>query len=856
MKFFCKILTIAAVLSFAIGAYATKTPVKMSKKNTKYLKLKNQREFNEVSSITTSDSQPIYYPKSTRDDNYSSFSLVDSSMNGYGLIVAPTRPLDVTEDGWLMVYRQFVEYPGGFSGQLGSAYSSNGENWTTYTNLNAGGAMTGAGTPMARYPSAIMSADYPYAIWNEYTTQTGTYGGRPYYSWDQFGFGGNSWSYPEDSDPLWDPLKDLWVGSPSYSVDESGMGHFNISYSDWTRTEGPRLFTSEFVDASGQIIFGAENLIFNEQQWFVGGDDEGSFTSSPVTAFNGAGTGYVAVTAYWAGADLEASPYDNYHTMFLRKTEDHGMTWSESSNHDGTPYYTVPDDVMLRLMENYFGTGYYDECDLVEYVFSGVFMAYDFDMKVDSEGNPHFVVGVLAEGPDPVSGDNYIFPDQDGSGYYYFTIDKENLDDPGTPCDLGSENCVGSTGWKFSKVMDTQDCWGFQTPSGGSYWQTAFPSFAISEESEDHMWVVSTLFVPGEGNDPTPEDPCDYNTIYDLGTEDLVVTKTTDGGDYWWGSYNVSSTPADPSTEWDDLAENSAHVGVGATNDRVNVVYQMPKWDWNTTGDPDGPDHTCRLYAGFVEYTEEEKDYVVGDANCDSQVTIQDIIMLVQYILGQANIDCGEGNGVLGADYNEDGIISVNDVIEIVNYILTETKSKSATWVKMINNSSNLSYDSNGEVGAFDITISHDEGFDLQLTDDAMVAFSENYGKTTRMIIVLPGASELFFTDDKFEIQDIYVVSRDGDIEVIKPNQLSLSEAYPNPFNPTTSFKVSMNEEGVLNVAVYNVAGQLVDVLYNGYVASGFHQYSWNAGNQASGLYIVKASDGNRVVSQKVMLLK
>ena len=65
-----------------------------------------------------------------------------------------------------------------------------------------------------------------------------------------------------------------------------------------------------------------------------------------------------------------------------------------------------------------------------------------------------------------------------------------------------------------------------------------------------------------------------------------------------------------------------------------------------------------------------------------------------------------------------------------------------------------------------------------------------------------------------------------------------------------------MNEEGVLNVAVYNVAGQLVDVLYNGYVASGFHQYSWNAGNQASGLYIVKASDGNRVVSQKVMLLK
>ena len=856
MRFFCKILSITVVMSLAFSAYATKAPAKMTKKNTKYLKLKEQRELNEISSITTTDRQPIFYPKSTREDNYSSFSLVDSSMNGYGLIVAPTRPLDVTDNGWLMVYRQFVEYPGGFSGQLGSAYSANGENWTTYTNLNVGGGMTGVGSPMARYPSAIMAQDYPYAIWNEYTTQTGTYGGRPYYSWDQFGFGGNSWAYPEETDPLWDASKDLWVGSPSYSVDESGMGHFNISYSDWTRTEGPRLFTSEFVDGSGQIIFGAENLIFNEQQWFVGGDDEGSYTSSPVTGFNDAGVGYVAVTAYWAGADVEASIYDNYHTLFIRKSEDHGMTWSENSNHAGTPYFTVPDDVMVRVMENYFGTGYYDECDAVEYLFSGVFMAYDFDLKVDSDGNPHFVVGVLPEGPDPVSGDNYIFPGQEGSGYFYFTIDKDNLENPGTPCDLGWEDCTGSTGWKFSKVMAVDECWSFQTPSGGSYWQTAFPSFALSEENEDYMWVVSTLLVAGEGNDPTPDDPCDYNTIYELASEDVIVSKTEDGGEYWWGAYNVSSTPADPATELDDWAENSAHAGYGATNDRVNVVYQMPKWDWNTTGDPDGPDHTCRLYAGFIEYTDEEKDYVEGDANCDSAVTIQDIIMLVQYILGQAIIDCGEGSGLLGADFNEDGVVSVNDIIEIVNYILTETKAESATWVEMVNNSNGLSFEANGEVGAFDITISHDSDFELELIEDALVAISENTGNTTRMIIVLPSTNDLFIATGEFQIQDIEVVSRDGNINIVQPNQLSLSDAFPNPFNPTTSFKVSMENDGSLDVVVYNVAGQVVATVYNGFVVSGFHQFDWDASSYASGLYIVKASDGVNVVSQKIMLLK
>ena len=79
MKFLCKILTISVVLSLAFGAYATKAPVKMNKKNTKYLKLKNQNETNEVSSLTTTDRTPIYYPQTTREDNYSSFSLVDSS---------------------------------------------------------------------------------------------------------------------------------------------------------------------------------------------------------------------------------------------------------------------------------------------------------------------------------------------------------------------------------------------------------------------------------------------------------------------------------------------------------------------------------------------------------------------------------------------------------------------------------------------------------------------------------------------------------------------------------------------------------------------------------------------------------
>ena len=101
------------------------------------------------------------------------------------------------------------------------------------------------------------------------------------------------------------------------------------------------------------------------------------------------------------------------------------MTWSNSGSNDGVPYYTITDDVFDHLMGSYFENGYYDECDMLEYTFNELFAAYDFDIKVDSEGNPHIVLGLLPGGPDPVTGDGYIFPSQEGSGFYYFTIDKD-----------------------------------------------------------------------------------------------------------------------------------------------------------------------------------------------------------------------------------------------------------------------------------------------------------------------------------------------------------------------------------------------------------------------------------------------
>ena len=49
----------------------------------------------------------------------------------------------------------------------------------------------------------------------------------------------------------------------------------------------------------------------------------------------------------------------------------------------------------------------------------------------------------------------------------------------------------------------------------------------------------------------------------------------------------------------------------------------------------------------------------------------------------------------------------------------------------------------------------------------------------------------------------------------------SLSDAYPNPFNPITTMKLFMPVAGDMQVAVYNLMGQVVATLASGYMEMG-----------------------------------
>ena len=57
-------------------------------------------------------------------------------------------------------------------------------------------------------------------------------------------------------------------------------------------------------------------------------------------------------------------------------------------------------------------------------------------------------------------------------------------------------------------------------------------------------------------------------------------------------------------------------------------------------------------------------------------------------------------------------------------------------------------------------------------------------------------------------------------------------------------------------MSVYNIRGQVVEVLVDHNMNAGYHNIIWDANGIASGMYFVRVATGSNTAIQKLMLLK
>lgn len=94
-----------------------------------------------------------------------------------------------------------------------------------------------------------------------------------------------------------------------------------------------------------------------------------------------------------------------------------------------------------------------------------------------------------------------------------------------------------------------------------------------------------------------------------------------------------------------------------------------------------------------------------------------------------------------------------------------------------------------------------------------------------------------------------------------RPYSFVLKQNYPNPFNPSTAIAYETVFPAWVRVTVYNMLGQIVDVLVDGMQLPGRHKILWQGTDRAgrpvaSGIYVYRIDTGRMTATRKMLLLR
>ena len=510
--------------------------------------------------------------KILRQRNSSEIVLIDSSLNGYGLINGATTPISyIPGNGFVLGYRQLVPSMPDSSGFIGMAFSSNGNNFTTFSLLN----LSKPAESMGRYPSAVGGPDYPYVFWNEYTQEKdgarsggGSTGGRPLYTWDEFQYnGGSFYSPPQDLNtgckyPPCNP-PDNWTGSISLSL-KNEIPVINGLYTQYSSANSDSVTANRWLFHSQENNYGLFDFI-SPTLLFSDDDLESSFTSSGVIDINDKGEGYAVVSSYLKDVSIDSS-----HTLFIRKTNDFGESWS---GEESDLYYFVSSSV---LREKFYGNQLFpSNVDTVS--LNNVFTTYEVDVISDPIKGVHVFATVIP------SSQNAIYPAIDSScGIYHFFSDDPSIEN----------------NWEVNFVTSLQSTFMYD-----ENWKKIYPSSAISIDNSDIIYVSFMAI----------SDTSNNNINYDV-----FVTQSKDKGRSWSEPKNITNS-IDQDEMYPQLAKK-------AHNDEAYLIFQSPDYSYRSVFQEDGSDPKPEDHKNLIYFTKAKFNQLSNSKN----IYIPDKISLEQ----------------------------------------------------------------------------------------------------------------------------------------------------------------------------------------------------------------------------------
>lgn len=88
------------------------------------------------------------------------------------------------------------------------------------------------------------------------------------------------------------------------------------------------------------------------------------------------------------------------------------------------------------------------------------------------------------------------------------------------------------------------------------------------------------------------------------------------------------------------------------------------------------------------------------------------------------------------------------------------------------------------------------------------------------------------------------------------PEEFTLAQNFPNPFNPTTKIEYSLKARTDVRISVYDAMGRLVSSINKGVQDAGNHNVEFNGAALSSGVYYYKLQTPLFTDTKKMLLVK
>ena len=204
--------------------------------------------------------------------------------------------------------------------------------------------------------------------------------------------------------------------------------------------------------------------------------------------------------------------------------------------------------------------------------------------------------------------------------------------------------------------------------------------------------------------------------------------------------------------------------------------------------------------------------------------------MLVYRTLNHQGLEIGKAVDVSGYEY-----------LHLQMYTNDATKVN----VSLISGSAEKPYSlpvTQGEWVSYDIPVSHYSS-NVVLTDVRHFKFDDGGAGNFPTVFI----DNIYFTNQ---------LGTDIENDTHAPESFTLSQNFPNPFNPSTNISYNVPNAADVTLEVFTIHGQKVVTLVSAFQSAGQHTVTFDASSLASGMYMYRLTAGSKSMVRKMTLIK